>query len=247
MSHICLLVGEPINHDLESPWQPCHDEDKVRVCLNSYWTIVSCPGFDSTFRNLLTIIFVLGVGFAALWESSELWESGTFTLMIGVLLISILLAVFRTESRQAYWIGFALFGWVYVGLSSVPSIEYRLITTKALTYLDSRVSGRTDVPLLIYSAYNTATGLGTGINQRSNVNLIHYGVRPGPNQVLVWDVTTGRPLGGTVGASENFIRIGHSLFALLAAWLGGQRSRRFARSSRSPELAPPVAVEGRAP
>ena len=89
------------------------------------------PRLRFNIRNLLTIIFVLGVGFAALWESSELWESGSFTLMIGVLLISILLAVFRTESKQAYWIGFALFGWVYLGLSSVPSIEYRLTTTKA--------------------------------------------------------------------------------------------------------------------
>ena len=38
--------------------------------------------------------------------------------------------------------GFALFGWAYLGLSLVPSIESRLITTKALAYLDSKVPGR---------------------------------------------------------------------------------------------------------
>ena len=89
--------------------------------------------------NLLGVILVLGVGFAALRESSDLWESGVFTLMLAALLISILLAVHRTESKRAFWIGFALFGWIYLGLSLVPSIESRLITTKALAYLDSEV------------------------------------------------------------------------------------------------------------
>ena len=39
--------------------------------------------------------------------------------------------------------GFALFGSGYLGLSLIPSIESRLITSKALTYLDSKVPGRT--------------------------------------------------------------------------------------------------------
>ena len=37
--------------------------------------------------------------------------------------------------------GFALFGWIYLGLTLVPAIESRLITTKALAYLDSKVAG----------------------------------------------------------------------------------------------------------
>ena len=92
--------------------------------------------------SLLGVILVLGVGFAALRESSELWESGIFTAALGVLLISILLAVHRTEKRRAFWLGFALFGSTYLGLSLVPSIEPRLITTKALGYLDSKAPGR---------------------------------------------------------------------------------------------------------
>ena len=85
---------------------------------------------------------MVGVGFAALRESNEIWDSGLFTLTLGVLLISILLAIHRTESRRAFWLGFALFGWSYLGLSLVPSIESRLMTTKALAYLDSKVPGR---------------------------------------------------------------------------------------------------------
>ena len=54
-------------------------------------------------------------------------------------MISVLLAIHRTEKRRAFWLGFALFGAAYLGLSLVPSIESRLITTKALAYIDSKV------------------------------------------------------------------------------------------------------------
>ena len=33
--------------------------------------------------------------------------------------------------------------------------------------------------------------------------------------------------GGGMGTTENFVRIGHSLFALIVGWLGGVLSRRF--------------------
>ena len=92
--------------------------------------------------SLLVIILVLGIGFAALRESSDLWESGIFTMTLGILLISILLAVHRSESTRAFWLGFALFGWAYMGLTLMPPVESRLITTKALAYLDSKVPGR---------------------------------------------------------------------------------------------------------
>jgi cbb3-type cytochrome oxidase subunit 3 len=89
--------------------------------------------------TLVILVLVLGVSFAALRESNDIWDSSIFTLTLGVMLISILLAVHRTEKRRAFWLGFALFGAAYLGLSLVPSIEPRLITTTALTYIDSMV------------------------------------------------------------------------------------------------------------
>src|SRR5215472_6201067 len=103
-----------------------------------------------TIASLLVVVLVVAVGFAALREASDLWDSGAFTLTLVVLLVSILLAVHRTESRRAFWLGFALFGWAYLGLSLVPSIEPRLLTTKALAYLDSKVPGRS-VGVLAFS------------------------------------------------------------------------------------------------
>ena len=64
--------------------------------------------------SLLVMILILGVGFAALRESSDVWQRGFFTLTLGVLLISILLAIHQTEKKRAYWMGFAIFGWIYL-------------------------------------------------------------------------------------------------------------------------------------
>ena len=81
--------------------------------------------------SLLVVVLFVAVGFAGLREASEIWESGLFSLTLVVLLISILLAIHRTETRRAFWLGFAIFGWIYVALTLVPSIESRMITTRA--------------------------------------------------------------------------------------------------------------------
>lgn len=67
-----------------------------------------------TIANLLVVVLFVAVGFAALRESSDLCDIGLFSLTLGVLLISILLAVHRTESRRAFWLGFAIFGSAYL-------------------------------------------------------------------------------------------------------------------------------------
>ena len=114
--------------------------------------------------TLVIFILLSSVGLAALRESNDIWDSNIFTLTLGVLLASILLAIHRAEKRRAFWIGFALFGSAYLALSL-------------------------------------------------------WG------QGMLWDAATGKLLGGWSGTTENFVRIGHSLFALLAGWLGGQLSR----------------------
>jgi hypothetical protein len=88
--------------------------------------------FPFHLSTLVILVLVLGVGFAALRESNEIWDSAIFTLTLGILLISILLGIHRTEKKRVFWLGFALFGAAYLGPSLIPSIESRLITTKAL-------------------------------------------------------------------------------------------------------------------
>src|SRR4051794_6560838 len=89
--------------------------------------------------TLVLVVLVIGTGLAALRESNEIWESSVFTLTLGILLISVLLAVHRTEKRRAFWLGFALVGSAYLMFSLIPPIEPRLITTKALAFIDSKL------------------------------------------------------------------------------------------------------------
>ncbi len=193
--------------------------------------------------SLLGVILVLGVGFAALRESNDLWDSAVFSVTLGMLLISILLAVHRTEKRRAFWLGFAQFGWIYLALTLIPSVESRLITTKALAYLDSKVPGRAT----LYTVINGGIGSGTVHYQVSNGTFTTSGIQAiTAEQGQMWrlGVTTGKLLGGWTGTTENFVRIGHSLFALLVGWFGGQLSRRLCRSLRSSEPSTAVDVEG---
>ena len=191
--------------------------------------------FRFNIGTLVILVVVFGISFAALRESNDIWESGVFTVTLGLLLVSILLAVDRTGSRQAFWIGFTLFGAAYLGLSVVPPIESRLITTKALAYLDSKVPGR---PTVTPSYIVRLVGLGAINNQVSSVNVALDEIQSataGQGQEGRWNVTTAKLLGGWSGTTENFVRICHSLFALLVGWVGGILSRRLNRASTSPE------------
>ncbi len=190
------------------------------------------PKFRLNIASLLVVIFILGIGFAALRESTELWQSGTFTLTIGVLLISTLLAVHRTGKRRAFWLGFALFGSVYLGLSLVPSIESRLIMTKMFVYLDSGV-------LDAFSKTAQAGGTFSGSPKEHTIKAPFQGIILKSGQ-LDGSLTShySALLGGGSGKTTNFVRIGHSLFALLAGWLGGQLSRRLRRPTEGPWRSP---------
>jgi FG-GAP-like repeat len=185
--------------------------------------------------TLVMLVLFVGVGLAALRESNENWDSGIFSLTLAVLLISILLAIHRTEKRRAFWMGFALFGWTYLGLSLVPSIESRLITTKAFALLDSKVQ-RSITGGLAYFDYDNdgAMDLYVVNNTQSNALLLNKGngdwiedvtAATGSNPTRFTNILAGRTLTG-FGTTEKFIRIGHSLAAMILALLGGHISRR---------------------
>jgi hypothetical protein len=166
-----------------------------------------------TIAGLLGIVVFLAVGLAALRAATDAWDGGVFGVTLALLLVSVLLAVHRTGRRRAYWLGFALFGWAYLVMSLVPPVEARLPTTKALAYLDSKVPGR------------IVTSIAFSPDGRS----IH--TRHGP-MVRLWDATTGKLVAGPNDTSEDFVRIGHSLLALVLSFLGAHLSRSLYASGR---------------
>jgi AcrB/AcrD/AcrF family len=230
--------------------------------------------------SMLGAILFVAVGFAALREANDQWDSGLFSLTLGLLLIAVLLAVHRTEARRAFWIGFALFGWGYLSLSLISSTEARLITTQALAYLEkanilgNRANVMRFVPDLdrlrthnlslddlLYATRDYSMNVSPEEEQLRQANggsqtleyvrgsyvvsvvtryfkPEQYGniilkASPDGEILRLKDVATVqlRPSfltpGGGAGTTENFVRIGHSLCALIFGWLGGALSRKF--------------------
>jgi hypothetical protein len=181
--------------------------------------------------TIVILVLSLGVGLAALRESNEIWDSSIFSITLGVLLISILLAIHRVEEKRAFWLGFALFGWTFLGLSLVPSIESRLITTKALALLDSKVQ-RSIRAGFTYFDYDNDGAMHLYFNTQSNALFLNKGngdwiadvTAAGSNPTRFTNILAGRSLMG-FGTTENFVRNGHSLIAVVAAILGGGFSR----------------------
>ena len=242
---------------------------------------------------LVAIVFV-GFGFAALRQADDLWNSSLFSLTIGLLLAAVLLAIYRTEVRRAFWIGFALFGWGYLSVSLIPSTESRLITTKALVLLnqshilfDRAYVIRAALNLDRLHAYNLTVDdvrkalipstmmsspgrrnkgsewpdpvLASSesgelvLSVRSHYNKPEqYGniilLANAEGEILrlkdvaqVWLSSSSYDGGAGAGATENFVGIGHSLFALLVGWLGGMLSRRLRSISRTRDVPTPTA------
>jgi hypothetical protein len=183
--------------------------------------------------TLVIFVLLLGIGLAALRESNGLWDSSNFSITLGMLLISILLAFHRTEKRRAFWLGFALFGWTYLELSLIPSIESGLITTKVLHYLDSKRLHSTPGGIAYFDYDNDGSMDLYVINDtQSHALVLNKGngdwiadvTAAGSNPTKFTNILAGRSLTG-FGTTENFIRIGHSLFAVVAACLGGWLSK----------------------
>ena len=189
--------------------------------------------FRFTIGSLIGFIVICGVALAALKESTDLWERGTFSLTVASLLVSVLLAVHRSGERKAFWLGFALFGCCYLGLSVIPPVESRLISSQALADLHSRLPGQptTNVSYVV-SAPWTPGQPGGSISVTPNNSNSSQITAGGSGTTVVWSTSNPILVRNWGGAPENFVRIGHSVIALLLAWIGGILSRRLSRRSR---------------
>jgi hypothetical protein len=190
---------------------------------------MSQPRFS--IASLLALVLFLAIAFAALRAANELWDSAVFTGTLAILLAAVLLAVHRTQRRRAFWLGFAVFGWVALFASLVPAVESRLPTTKLLAYLDSEVLGRNARRVVTLS--RNAIDLRTTVNSSGSPAWAQAAT--GRSVERLWNKKARAMLTGPNGTTENFIRIGHSLIALVLAWLGGHLSRSLYVGDRQAE------------
>jgi hypothetical protein len=181
-------------------------------------------------RSIMATVLFAAVGLSALRHASDLTASLVVSATLLALGVATLGAAFLRGRRRAYWAGFAAFGWGYAALSSGPwaaeAIGPRLATTKLLEYAGPHIDLAPDdsQPLYLYTTLATAS-------------------TTSPPQILADVPVTTRlfttPPGAMVvgAASEPFLRVGHGLFTLILALLGGAVARRF-HDAATPTPAP---------
>ena len=170
--------------------------------------------FQYSLLWLLGLMAFVAIGCNALVNASAFWAGLLFTVTIFVLMVAVLGSIYRHGSARAFWLGFAIFGWAYLWLVCGPTPgrtfsedgwqfepQEPLATTKLLSFffhnLLPQVRGRTVVP-------QTSPGGGTGMFMGT----------PGAMKV-------------PIALARDFFCVGHSLWALLFAYVGGWVARYF--------------------
>src|SRR5579864_2027208 len=196
------------------------------------------PGFRFSIASLLGAVFFVAIAIAGLRAASDLWDSILFTTTLALLLISTLLAVHRQDRRRAFWVGFALFGSAYLVASLVTPVESRLLTTKALASLDAARQNAPKgsrlgffeyydgdgLPDVIVSTVSEPVALLRNVGNSKFQDVTALAATP-QSATLRQFLALGLLKASSGGTSESFVRIGHTLTALMMAFVGAHLSR----------------------
>jgi hypothetical protein len=207
--------------------------------------------------SLFLVLLYLSVGCAALVNASGIWPQVAITLTLAILVLFSLGAVFGNERWRVFSIGFSATGWLYVLLvfSSVTSIRPYLLTETATNQLFVTMHSRQMAPKLVYETVTTVNG------PRSVQTAVYATpVLPPPlpvpavgnNPALVYAAPVVQPYASTSPAyspvatgqrfvhPQSFSNIGHSLWAVIVAFIGGVTAQLLAKGRKQKDV-----VEGR--
>jgi hypothetical protein len=190
------------------------------------WSVV----WTFSLKQLFVWTAVVGLGCVALRNASDVWAAAMLGLVVLVLASAILLAIFRSEARRAFWIGFATFGWLYVLLLAFgwsldpnngpdnPLRPHNLVTTRISNacyhWLYDAAFAR------YYSAQQSSMGgmsggmMGSGMGGLGPMTGYGSGMMPGSGSMPLLTAPPGP-------AQHEFANVAHSLWAILLATLGG--------------------------
>jgi hypothetical protein len=196
-------------------------------------------------RAMLVIVAFIALACVALARANHIWASLMFTASLAVISFAVLAATFRRGAKQAFWIGFALFGWGYLwmahwpddpssGLNGAPRWQLQqdsngtLATTQLLNYLYNEwlPTIREPPPPAPRGGYGGFGGGGFGGGGLGSVPAGFAfggagGVAPPPLVVIDYP------------APHEFMHVGHSLFVIVLALVGGLIAVQLYRSRES--------------
>lgn len=187
---------------------------------------------------LMLVILVSAVAIAALKQASDTWAGILLILTLLLLGTAVFGATYRRERRRAFWLGFAVFGWGYLTLSAGPwfsdQVAPKLPTTLLLNYAHAKANPEQQR----VGAVQVLTRLAPPPGGPQPVQVQGSPITVTGNVILA----NGSGASGTQTLSfflmgqtnlEQFTRVGHCLFALLAAIVGGLIAQGFQRTNRA--------------
>ena len=176
-------------------------------------------------RQLMALVAFVAIGCGGLIRPSVYLASLIFTGTLLVLLVAILGAVGRRGPARVFWIGFAIAGSGYLWLAHWADEESYTVST------DWRL--QTSGPLFTTKLLRLAHGALHPAPQGNPGGRGFFAVPLEPTLAPVFgQMRIPNPNSAAAAATYEaelgaFMRIGHSLWALLFAYLGGQLARYF--------------------
>jgi hypothetical protein len=173
--------------------------------------------YSFSIRGLMSVVVILALAFAALRTPSRIWANAWFSLALSGLTVAIPGAVATVEDRRAFWVGFAAFGWVYFAFTLAPWVDkeasHQLLSTTILDIAS---------PYIVDNRYLARTYM-QSINPPSS-----------PAEPTAWQAWNLPDFQATdswrigyvkLHSPFLFLRIGHAVFCLLGAVVGGELAR----------------------
>jgi len=173
--------------------------------------------------GLLLFVLAAAIAFAALARPSCFAASAMFSLLLLCLTVALIGVIYRRGYRRAFWAGFLTCGSLYTVLSLAPWFEYhvgsRLVTTAILDIIYPKI------PPLYHPVEPDAEPWEGWTGPPPDWREAHprHGFTTSSSEEFF-----GRRATFLVKTTDEFLLIGHSLFAILAATGGGVLAVRFA-------------------
>ena len=177
-------------------------------------------------RSLAAFIVVAAIGLAALRDANDLWAGMLLLLALAAVAIAVIGAVILRGGERYWWAGFAFFGGGYLALTVGPwlsdTLQPQLGTTEVLRHAHHRMMASASPTLDDAEVAELRT---RRLELRSVFMQVRGRKESDPSLLVtkreLAKVNQQLAAADAVPPFDQFQRVGHSLFTLLAGLLGG--------------------------